>query len=99
MATELPVKHLSRLIDIGLNHAGSAAKISARLVQEWLSSLNGEDPVQVLNAVMSGLSHLPCHAKDFLGEEVYSRVERVRNNIEDDDEEDDGSDFEDEDDA
>lgn len=91
MATELPVKHLQRLIALADNDNGPAAIISAHLVRDWLQSLNGEDPVAILGAVLDALG---MGASSVLGDELYARIVRVRGNDED---EDDGGDCEDED--
>lgn len=72
---------------MGKNDDGPAARISAEVVEGWLESLNGEDPVRVLNAVMNAIGHLPTCAEDFLGAEVCEAVQRVRDDMNDDTEE------------
>lgn len=91
MAVEFPRKHIERLIKVGSDSDASATRLSATVVASWLDSLNYEDPVAVLGDVMSALGQLPSCTEDFLGNELYDRVQRVCDECQDeDDESDDG---------
>lgn len=89
MATEFPGRHIERLIQEGHAHNGPATRISAQLAEDWLSGLNGEDPLAALEAVMSKLGELPSRAEDFLGNELYGQVQRVLGREDEDEEQDD----------
>lgn len=98
MAVKFPRRHIERLIKVGSDSNAGATRLSATVVESWLDSLNYEDPVAVLGDVMSALGQLPSCHEDFLGNELYDRVQRVRDECQDEDDEfDDGELDEDED--
>ena len=97
MAVKFPRRHIERLIKVGSDSNAGATRLSATVVESWLDSLNYEDPVAVLKGVMSALGQLPSCAEDFLGNELYDRVQRVCDECQDEDDEFDDDDELDED--
>lgn len=90
----IPIDHIERLIQYAKAGDAPATKLSAQIVDGWLATARN-DPQTVLQDVMSHLGRLPSCPQDFLGDDLYSRVESALGR-EPEDEQDEDDDSEDE---
>lgn len=82
---ETPIRHIERLAQWCEDAQAPAVRISATVVSDWLTATDAADLNGLLDEVMSKIGELPACAQDFLGNDLYQRVQQARGLAEDDD--------------
>lgn len=82
----IPVQAIERLIRDAKGSTSQEVQHCAGMVEQWLIEAK-TDPRVVLADVMSALGALPSCSEDFLGPDLYARVETALGWPEDEDEE------------
>ena len=70
----IPIQAIERLVRDAKGSTSQEVQHCAEMVEQWLEEAKA-DPQVVLSEVMSAIGDLPSCSKDFLGPDLYERVE------------------------